>query len=373
MYKTNPASRSCLSFFKQPIRKLLVNIGDSSRMVPACTRAGAMFLSLFIILFSGCTSHKPARTREVILIEYRAFCDSLESLPSIPFHRLPEVIDRWSSLEGELFSRVLADSIHEDENLIIFSTVSVLGNRIQTKVKSSIDDSIHSFSDVASFEFDIAARQYPPSNRFVGEANDFYSLNLCQTAMVDPPGSELEHYMRFLDEVDDIDITDFDDVKELLYQEDLLYRAYLDNMLDHSYRESYGIISQTEYFSDRLADYAVSHPDDSERLLAYMTVRTIRRQLLCARKGLDCILSGEVKTLEQATSSATCFTALLVHFNPLLLSYRTEEQNREVEGICQDVPKAFNALEERGLIVISHPDSLPNRILKDYVDYLIYN
>lgn len=91
MYKTNPASRSCLSFFKQPIRKLLVNIGDSSRMVPACIRAGAMFLSLFIILFSGCTSHKPARTREVILIEYRAFCDSLESLPSIPFHRLPEV------------------------------------------------------------------------------------------------------------------------------------------------------------------------------------------------------------------------------------------------------------------------------------------
>lgn len=373
MYKTNPASRSCLSFFKQPIRKLLVNIGDSSRMVPACIRAGAMFLSLFILLFTGCTSHKHVRTREGILTEYRSFCDSLESLSSIPFHRLPEVIDRWSSLEDELLSCVLSDSVHEDENLIAFSTVSVLGNRIQSKVKASIDESIHTFSDVASFEYDIAARQYPPSNRFVGEANDFYAINLCQSAIVDPPGSELEHYMRFLDEVADIDITDFDDVKELLYQEDLLYRAYMDNMMAHTYRESYGIISQTEDFSDRLSDYAVNHPDDSERLLAYMTVRTIRRQLLCARKGLDCILSGEVKTLEQATSAATCFTALLVHFNPLLLSYRTEEQNREVKDICRDVPKAFKALEERDLVVISHPDSLPNRILKDYVDYLIYN
>ena len=32
---------------------------------------------------------------------------------------------------------------------------------------------------------------------------------------------------------------------------------------------------------------------------------------------------------------------------------------------------AFNKLESQGFILISHPDSLPNRIAKDYISFMM--
>lgn len=374
MKKSIRDSRGCLSFLNKALSNL-INIGDSISMVPVCSRmTGAMLFCILTSALLACsTRNEPVRTRDTLLPEYHSFSDSLESLSSIPFCQLPAIVDRWFTLEDELYSYILADSLHKDENIIAFSTVSVLGNRIEKKVRSTIDLSLHDFTDVAVFEYELSSRRCHPENRFVCEADEFYDINSCHSAVFDSIGSELSLYMSFLDEINSYEICDFDIVKDILYQEDLLYRAYMDNMMAHSSCESSAIVRQTEILSDRLSDYVECHPDESDRLLAYMTVRTIRRQLICARRGLDCIFSGEVRTLEQATDAATCFTALLVNFNPLLISCRNEEQNQEVMDICHRIPKAFQVLQDRGLNIISSPDSLPNRILNDYIDYLMYN
>lgn len=373
MYNRPSCSSRCRAFVKAT-KTLIRVIGDSTRMGPAGSGlVGTMLFCVFLShAFSSCRPD-PEKSREELIREYGCFSDSVESLSSIPFRRLPDVMERWTRLEDDIISSLAGDTTANDENLITFSTLSVYGNRILSKVRSSIDSRKRSFTEVSDFQREMASRMYPSANSYVKEANDFYDQSLCQSAEMVSPEDELMQYLGFLDEAEDWQLSDFEEVKDFLYHEDILYRAYMDNMLAHSYRDSYRIISQTEVFSDRLSDYAAAHPSESERLLAYMTVRTIRRQLVCARKGLSCIFNDEVATLDQATSAATCFTVVFVHFNPLLLSYRTERQEAEVDTICREASRAFQRLEEKGLVVIAHPDSLPNRILKDYIDYLLYN
>jgi hypothetical protein len=43
----------------------------------------------------------------------------------------------------------------------------------------------------------------------------------------------------------------------------------------------------------------------------------------------------------------------------------------ELRDIGSRIPDAFNKLESRGFILISHPDSLPNRIAKDYISFMM--
>lgn len=374
MFQLHSDSRRCPNIPCDRLHDSYVNIGFFARVVPAGRYlAGAMlFLALPLFLLSCSNKSDEEHSSACNLSRCQAFCDSVVSLSSIPLESLPGIILRWKDMESGIFETWASDSLCLGEELSAVSCLASMDSLLMECAHHCIDEHRRSFIELSTFQCEVSMAQFPPQNSFIREANSFYQLNLCQSAVMDSPQQTLDRYAGFMEEVAEFPFSDFDDIQEMLYQEDLLYRAYMDDLMSHSFRDSYAIILQTEDFSDRLADYAVSHPSETERLLAYMTVRTIRRQLLCAQKGLSSILNDEVRTQDQATSAVTSFTALFLHFNPLLMVYRTETQQEEVEDIGLQIPDALLLLESKGLRVFNNADSLANYMLKDYVDYLFF-
>jgi len=357
----------------QALKTFSFNIRPSFRMVPAGAVA-MLFCVLSVTSLASCSHESDsARPGRQIIGEYERFCDSVCSLPYIPFRHLPGIVHRWVTISEELRSSISRDSLCSEVRDIGYPRIPELEGRISKKMHSAVDDRLHSFQDVLAFERDMSLKLVSSRNPFIGEANDFYSASHSQPADTKSPSEQRDQYLRFLENAAAVTIYGFEDVKGILRQEDVLYRAYLKDMMAHSFSDSHRIVNATEKLSGVLSSYASSHPSDTERMVAYMCARTVCRQVICAQQGVSCILEGNVTSLLQATYATTCFTIPLVHFNPILLSCLSMEQEKEMKEVCRRIPRAFSRMRKDGLVVISYPDSLPNMIMKDYIDFLMRN
>ena len=348
----------------------------ASLTIPAgASHAGVVFLFLVIItLLSSCSNKPPEDCRKTLLHNYQDFTDSVISLPSIPFDWIPSVFSRWKGLESDLLEVIGKDTLEEEQNMIALSIMSRYGEQTLNKIFMSIDCRLHDYSDLLSLQKDIACRTVMIDRKYFSEAEHFYdSLGNVGTRPDGVMKDTEPEYLSFLETSLSSDFMDWNDVEAFLCTEDRCYLGYLQDLQDHSMKMTATIIETTEKLSSRFLESAKDGNYSSERLVAYMTVRTSRRQILCARQELTNIETRKAKRIDNASMSISGIIAPFLHFNPVLIASRNQLQIEQLREIGTRIPDAFDKLESQGFILISHPDSLPNRIAKDYIAFMMNN
>lgn len=347
--------------------------GCVSRAVPVSQKLmGAAFVVLSFFSFSSCNKQEP-HTRESMLKEYQCFHDSLCALSSIEPYDISEVVIRWKTLESNLFDLISQDSINYLENFNTVTMMAEYGNNITNALESSIDNHLYSYDDILSIQDQIASHyaQLVASDQYCQEANTFYeSLDGYESSSISSSAIENE-YLDFLSYATERKYDDWSMMTECLRTEDILFRSYLTSMLSHPADIAFEIVNGTEELSDYMADALVSDSLAARRLLAYMTVRTNRRLLCCAQTGLNYSLSNSIGNMQQASLCVSSVIAPYLQFNPDIISLRTTKQRNMLGLIGNKIPNSFVNLESQGFVLISHPDSLPNRIIKDYISYVL--
>lgn len=361
----NPAARSNHSSDKRSLFTITVGAWP----------AGVVLLCIYIVtLLASCTEKSQEYSRESLLHRYHNFTDSVSSLPAIPFDQIPSVYSRWKDIESNLFQVIGRDTLDKEQNMIALSIMSQYGDKVMDRIFKSIDSRQHDYSDLISLQKAIACRYARIDRMLYSEAEHFYdSISTNEPSPADDiEGSELA-YLSFLETSCSCKFNVWSEVEELLRTEDRCYAGYLQNLQAHSQKVTSTIIETTEELTSRILKTAREGAYSPERLVAYMTVRTNRRQMLCARQGLSHIESGNVSHMDDASMSISGIITPFLHFNPVLIASRNQGQIEELGEIGRRIPKAFDKLESQGFILISHPDSLPNRIAKDYITYMLNN
>lgn len=332
-------------------------------------------LVLFISLFSlaGCSPGERPVTRDSLLAEYEVFTDSVEKTSELSIGELPAVVTRWHGLEDRLFSLMSDDSVSFDANIIAVTRMSSLGERVKERINRSVDASLHSYDELIQLQQKISLGSTGSAMSGYAAARDFFSSLPCMEVW--PGASESESgYLDFLYRQQLVSFRTWDQIEEMLREEDELYQYYLYSSDWHPGETTEEIVIATNALMAHVADCLMEREEDSTgSLLAYMSVRTNRRLLLCASQALASIEGGSCTTLEEAVSCISSCMAPFIYFSPMLLQLRTEEQLSQMKELGRRLPGAFALLESRQLRVVSCPDSLPGRIIKDYVTYVINN
>ena len=334
---------------------------------------GALFaLVLSTFSWSSCKNQEP-RTRESMLKEYEAFQDSLCSLPSLSPDDISQIVIRWKSLESELFNLISNDSVNYQENYNTVYQMAELGNSITEKLESSIDSQLCSYDDILSIQEQIASHyaQLVASDQYCQEAATFYD-GLDNYSVSHHSAQSIEkEYLDFLTYATEQSYKDWNTLTDCLRTEDILFRSYLSTMLSHPSDIAFEIVNGTEELSEHMADAIGNDSLNSMKLLAYMTVRTNRRLLNCAQTGLNLSLGNSIGNMQEASLCVSSVMAPYLQFNPNIISLRTARQRNALGLIGNEIPNSFHNLETRGFVLISSPDSLPNRIIKDYISYIL--
>ena len=336
-----------------------------------CRQVSSLLAVLVVPFLSGCDEASTPKAQKILLHEYEAFTDSVSSLHYIPVEEMPAVVERWRQLEDKIFELLSRDSLYlDDESYAAVNSMSLYGSIIFNRLFESIDQQCVSFPQLASVQWEMAKTQFPDSNTTLEEAYSFYQKALRDTLEFNLPEDQYSAYLDFLTEAEKKNVSSWEELRDLLYEEDLLYRSYIKDVFAHTSSQHAVITEMTEAMMCRFSDYAGCHQEEGNTLFAYLSVRTTQRQLLCAERGLCAVIGKEIDSSAEAEMAVTSFIAPFVNFNPLLITQRTQGQNENLQRVGELIPTAFSALESQGLLSISAPDSLPGAILKDYISYI---
>ena len=333
--------------------------------------AGVVFLFVPFSLISCSDKRSPSHSE--LLKEYSTMrSDSRLTQTSSPSD-LAEFVIRWKDKENQLFDLIREDSLAYEENYHTLTSMSFIGDSLSKKLGIIIDNRLYSYDELIEIQKKIATRYalIKTDSPYVAEANDFFSKiqpDLRSKGSVHDIESE---YLDFLIDASSHTYHSWNDVKSSLREEDRLFRSYTSIVFEHSQVMASEIIEATHLFLERLSESLEAEDIDSDKLLAYMTVRTNSRLLVSAVAGLNAV--ELTYDMSEASFCVSSFMAPFLHFHPNIIATRTEHQNKILSNIGRKIPEAFETLDSQDFSLINSPDSLPNRILKDYFTYVLNN
>lgn len=336
-----------------------------SRKIPiACLALGSLLLA-------GCSGGDSSPSREKLLAEYVSFADSVGRKTPVPSQDLAQVLLRWHGLERSLFAILETDTTNRDANLSTLAAMSEAGNRVSALLEASADSRVISWQELSDVQKEVSRHMQGPPG-FLSEAQSFYEALPVSEAGVTARQSELD-YLDFLRRMQDRGYSSWAEIVSMLREEDGLYQDYLASTPGHPASVIEEIVLATNTLMTQVTDCLKGDREKEERLLAYMSARTNRRLLLCAEDALARIENGQCSSLQESASAVSGAMAPFVYFSPLLAATRSRDQEKRLEDIAHRMPAALKGLTAKGLGVTAAPDSLPGRILKDYMSYVINN
>lgn len=337
---------------------------------PLLSGAVSCFLLCFLV-FVSCAVHETPKTRDSLMKEYSMFTDSLNALPSVSVPSLSSVVIRWYELENEIFEIISRDTLHENENLLAIYQMSSFGEQVNTRICESIDMSHVSFLDLLAFQQSVATACYSETDIDLTEAICFYDAQ--DRNSYNPEQKPLAGYLSLLDGSLSSDFSQWEHVLHFLSEEDQYYRAFLQVISDQDQERKKDVVRKTEEVCSKIAASYMNDSLRKEQLFGYMVMRTNRRLLFAADSAIEAVLSEQCTSVDEAASAVSSILSPFIYFNSSLLSLRTQAQNKELGRIGKQMSEVFQHLHAQGFQIVSHPDSLPNRIMKDYVAFVMNN
>lgn len=343
------------------------------RTIPVRLRlAGVVFFIVGIVIsLSSCAKHPEPRV--VQMESYRAFLDSTSRISKIDPTSLPQIIIRWKHLENSLFDIIRQDSMNYEANYNDITKMALYGDSLTRVISSSIDKQPISYKQLLEIQSKVAQAfaDISLADEDVKLATSFYE-NSGITSNPYSSVSDIERdYLGFLEESSIRDFQNWNEIEDCLREENKFFECYIAMIFNHSQTMTGEIIEATERLAERMSEAAISNRIEAKKLLVYMTVRTNMRLIESAKAGMNTTLSVKIKNMKEASFSVSSFMAPFLHFNHNIIASRTPKQNQLLAAIGSKTSQAFESLESQNLVLISSPDSLPNKILKDYITYVL--
>ena len=343
------------------------------RTSPVRSRLAGVVFFIFGIVFSlsSCAKHPAPRFAQ--MQSYRAFLDSTSRISKITPESLPQIIIRWKRLENSLFEIIRQDSMNYDTNYDDITKMALYGDSLTRVISSSIDRQQISYKQLLNIQSQIAQSFADISleDDDVRLATSFYE-NSSITSNTYSSVADIERdYLNFLDESSSRDFQNWNDIEDCLRDEHKFFECYTAMIFNHSQTMTGEIIEATERLAERMSEAAITNRIEAKKLLVYMTVRTNMRLIHCAKASMNTTLSVNIQNMREASFCVSSFMAPFLHFNHNIIASRTPKQNQILATIGSKTSQAFETLESQNLVLISAPDSLPNKILKDYITYVL--
>ena len=322
------------------------------------------------ITFVSCTETEKNDRLEQALQSYRKYSEEINENDMLNVQDFPMVIRNWHTLEDSVFD-IMEDSTAEKQ-METLREVATYSHILLSKLNSVIDTRLHGYTDILSLQTAMAEYELEQEALdYCSMAQTFFSsLDTVCIDAINPSTCE-EHYCHFLSLFLEREFSSWSDVLEYMAQEDYMYRQYLNNYLDHPLSASQQIVSDTENIVSLMIDGTHNGNYTESELLMFMASRTNRRIIQQADTCLSSIENGHIYNpqygIKAMLSALTPFTS----FNSLLIVIRTEEQRKKINEIGERIPKAMRQLEKQNINFPEPLDSLPNQLLKEYVNYII--
>lgn len=326
------------------------------------------FLICLMVTSTSCTNHRPQKPLEKCMNDYKHFTKSICDQEDLKVSDFPSVIQFWHSYEDSIFT-LIEDSASQIQ-MQTLTEVAGCSHSILEKLNSVIDTRLHAYTDVlmlqnalARYDFDIDEYTYLAQSFFA-------SLDTVSVSPTTPMLSE-RHYLQFLSGYLNRDFSSWYDVLEYMTEEDYLYRQYLDDYLSHSVMTSQQIVADTEEIVGQMMDGSHNGCFSDKELVVFMASRTNRRIIQQADTCLTSIESGKINDAQSGTKAILSALTPFTSFNALLIVFRTDEQRSQLNEIGRRIPRAMRKLEEQHIEFPEPLDSLPNQLLKEYVNLII--
>lgn len=183
----------------------------------------------------------------------------------------------------------------------------------------------------------------------------------------------LSGYILLLDNARQTDYNSWDQVQEFLIEEDSFFQAFLRPICHYDQATAREVIKKTEDVCSHIATCLDNDNSLKEQLYRYMVMRTNRRLILSASYALENVLEDNISSFEEASGALTSIISPFVYFSSSLLSLRTPSQFKELQRIGERLPIAMDKLDTWDYCLVSQPDSLPDKILKDFIAFVMNN
>lgn len=328
-----------------------------------------------IITFSFCScveTHDSITDKKEAFTRYNAFSDSVANLREISFEDLPKLVCRWKVLEDTLLFFLSKDTLEVHKNVSDIISCAKIGDRIHQTVDRSIDNYRCDFKNLLTIQHKVPTVHLNKKMLHLQHNAEVFFQGLDSVFIPSVNSVSAFHsYKSMLERWREKEFRNREVLMSFLREEDYHYRSFLSHLYDYSPQKPAAIIQETENLFSRISSDADRYSLDLDEVLVYLSIRTSRRQIQNTNVCLSYFSS--IQNEFQAAMTMSMLLNPYADFNPLTLGMRTPGQYAQLMNIGGKLPLAINSIQSKQFITISCLDSLPNKLIKEYVAFVMNN
>ena len=326
-----------------------------------------------VLVFSSCSfnaKRSPLSDKNDAFARYEGFLDSIEGDEKCSFKELPELLNRWKSLEDTVLWFIFRDTLEEHMNDIV--RCSQIGSRVHRTVNHIIDGQVCGLDDLVKIQYGFPLLCLNQKQLYFQHEGELY-FNGMDSNPVQPKKAKqvLSGYKNMLGGWSQNGFRTREDIMSFLKEEDYYYRLFLCNLYEYSSHDMMPFIHSPENLLARMAADVRKYSLDWNEISIYMAVRTNRRLIQNATACLSSLDQGILQTKRQAMLTVSMLLNPYADFNWLALAMRTSGQYGQLLEMSGKIPEAIHTMECKQLVSVLNIDSLSNKLIKEYIAFVM--
>lgn len=330
------------------------------------------YLLLTMLSFISCNLKKGMPeicNKEDAFIAYGEFRDKLLDSDKSSITSLLKNLKEWRILEDTVIHFLISDTVSEQShNIQDMTRCAVIRNEITNEIIRLANSQLHTYADIIdiqqSFNKQNLRGKYP---NIFHDAECFFNDLTTKVHTEEKADEIMTEYANKLLYWKSKGFSSKQDMLKFIKEEDYLFISFLEHIYEYDSKSVQTIIMATDDIS-RLMFQAVNNGKlDIRELRIYMGMRTNRRLIQNATKCADAILLDLVKTPEQATMTLSMLLNPYSNYNRICTGIRTNKQIEELHYLGKQISPLITHLKQQKLIKENLTDSLPNKIIREYI------
>ncbi len=331
-------------------------------------------LSLFVNL-SSCsyrTTDTSISNKSEAFNKYNAFSDSVADNNKIAFEELPQLLCRWKVLEDTLLYFLDKDTLGAHGNVSDIISCAEIGNRIHHLVDHAVDDYKCDYKDLVILQHNFPTMHLNKKMLHLQQDADifFQGMDSAFISSVDSK-SAFRNYKAMLLRWQKQEFNNHDILRAFLKEEDYHYRSFLAHLYEYSSQDAATIIQGTEILLSRIFSDADRYSLDGDEVIVFMSVRVNRRLIQNTDVCLSNLTYSPVQNQRQAAMAVSMLLNPYTNFNQLTLGMRTPGQYAQLMDRGEKISLAINSIQGRQFMSDADFDNLPNKLIKEYVAFVM--
>lgn len=298
---------------------------------------------------------------------YRGFLKEIEQNKATNSKDFCMNVCTWQELTDSVYRFLLKDSVLKNNNQIAESFYEI-HDSIRSQLMRLTETWKCSYADVVAIKKDSSPlRKDDELKSAVREAAPFfYHLDSIKTIQADKKEILLQ-YRNFLSHINKKGITDCDDLLSFIAQEDILFRSFLEHLIEIDNEPVADITRMTEKICRNIFTNAKDGKIPAKDAIIYMSMRTGRRLLQNSAVCVKDINSYKMNSSAQANAYLWMIIQPFISIDQLSIITMTDADAETFKYIQEQLPKStafaksFN-IEQRALTYL-----LPQQLLKMYI------